>query len=76
MFELKSENLSNLGLAMGMEYTFTNWRKFFQSFDSAVEYATKDYGKELDFNSRKKNYWTSGDLGWVMYHITKVETED
>ena len=78
--ELVSENLSHLGGPMGSEYTTTNFRKFFKSVDEAKKYAEKDYKKnranpikwEVGYVQDDERI-TSGDLGFVMYEITKIE---
>ncbi len=47
MFELRSENLTQLGGRMGTERTFDNWRKFFNTIDEAKTYAEKDFGRKV-----------------------------
>lgn len=75
-YELVSENLTNLGGPMGMEYTFDNWRKSFSSLEKAKSYAEKDYKyqKERPISWQQQNdRWCSGDLSFVMYTIKEVE---
>lgn len=69
IIELESENLTNLG-HMGSETT-TNWRRFFKTVGKAKEAAEKDYGKPIKWSRGSRI--CSGDLGYVMYHITKVK---
>lgn len=85
MWELISEDLTGLGGPMGTDNTPINFRKFFKSIENAKKYAEKDYkcGKiswrvskdYVHYNSSKYSV-TSGDLGYVMYRIRKIETED
>jgi hypothetical protein len=79
MYKLISENLLNLGGAMGLQHTTTNWEKYFKNVLAAKEYAEKDYRKSC----KEKIKWskgggviTSGDLLFVMYDIEKVKVED
>ena len=72
IFQLRSENLTNLGGPMGTENTFDNFNKPFQTLESAKAYAEKDYGKPIEW-IQEKNYVRSPDLAWVMYHIKEVE---
>jgi len=81
MYELRSENLTHLGGPMGSEYTTTNWRKFFKSLDGAKECAEKDYADHkgsvpLKWTKNDKGKLSTGDLGYVMYHIKEIKTED
>lgn len=76
MYQLVSENLSNLGGRMGTEYTTVNFRKFFKTFEGAQKAAEKDYKKKIKWKKVKTGVWRSPDLAYVMYHIKLVETED
>jgi len=75
-FELRSENLTNLGGPMGSEYTYDNWSKSFSTMEKAREAAEKDYKKcrgdeAIVWTGGKKNCRTQ-DLRFVMYHIREV----
>jgi hypothetical protein len=78
-FELRSENLTNLGGPMGSEYTYDNWDKSFSTIEKAKAYAEKDYKKECNGEPEKAIKWSGGkknchtqDLRFVMYHIRCV----
>lgn len=80
LWELESEDLSNLGGPMGSEYTTTNWRKFFPTQLSARRFAEADYLKETDSPSpivwsRRRGGVSSQDLLFVMYHIRPVKVQ-
>jgi len=82
IYELESENLTKLGGPMGTERTSTNWRKFFNSIDNAKKFAQKDYNKNSKREDTKLK-WTeeedhirTDDMGFVMYYIRVVKTED
>lgn len=80
MVTLTSENLTNLGGPMGTEYTFPSWTKHFTDADKAKAFAEADYeksrGKLPPIKWKKtKGGFSSGDLGWVMYHINEVQVE-
>jgi hypothetical protein len=76
MYELVSENLSNLGGRMGTEYTTINYRKFFTTIDGAKKAAEKEYKKKIVWKADKSGeYWRSPDLAYVMYHIRTVRVE-
>lgn len=78
MYRLVSENLTNMGGPMGTEHTFPNWQKYFSTIDKAKAYAEGDYrykSKTIEWIATEKGY-RSQDLGYVMYHIDKVEMED
>ena len=76
MFKLESENLTGLGAPMGKERTWINWTKYFKSIENAKKYAQNHFGMVITWKKRSKNHISSGDLGYVMFHITKIETED
>ena len=84
MFNLTSENLTNLGGRMGTEFTFPNWSLYFHSIAAAKAHAEKDYGKKIDWERSKGptcngvpiDVACSGDLGHVMYHITEAKEVD
>lgn len=81
IYMLESENLTRG--PMGTERTSTNWKKFFKSIGDAKNYAEKDYGKEIDWSRKHSptcdgkpiDITCSGDLGYVMYHVTRVKVE-
>ena len=83
MFELESENLTQLGGRMGTETTSTNFRRFYNSIALAKKAAEKDYGQPITWDRKKGptcnlkpiDLTCSGDLGHVMYHIKKVKVE-
>lgn len=75
LFELTSENLSNVGGPMGTDYTTTNFRKFYPSAEAAKSAAEKDYGRPIKWAKKGKHGWTSGDLNYVMYDIVPVRVE-
>jgi hypothetical protein len=88
MYVLVSENLTELGGAMGTERTYENWRRHFKQLDSAKTAAQKDWdkqatgkvlaehglSKELDWIKEGSGCRTA-DLHWVMYHIKKLRVE-
>ncbi len=83
MYSLRSENLTHLGGAMGSEYTFDNYTKYFNERENASKYANKEYNKgrkkkkELGWIKTKgKEQYRTEDLGYVMYHIELVVVED
>lgn len=67
---------------MGTEYTFANWTKYFNNLSAAKKHCLKDYeshrGESLyPFKwIRENNEIRSPDLGFVMYRIKKIKTED
>ena len=74
VFELTSENLTNLGGPMGSEYTYDNWRKHFNTIEKAKAYAEKDYGKTLKWiEENGDNICRTEDLNYVMYHIKQLK---
>jgi hypothetical protein len=77
MLMLISTNLSGLGGRMGTESAHTNFRKFFNHMVNAMEFAQKDFkhGK-INWRECGRGKYTSGDLGYVMYTIKEIETED
>lgn len=75
LYELVSENLTGLGGPMDSEHTWTNWRKYCKDIKQAKELAQKDYGDEKIEWIRTKTGLRSPDLGYVMYHINRIQTE-
>ena len=76
MYCLISEDLRGLGGPMGTESTAINFEKYFNYLDNAKDYAQRDYKQRPIQWKRNKTTYSSGDLGFVMYTITRVETED
>ena len=77
MYTLISENLTNLGGPMGSEYTFDNYRKSFLKLETAINFAEKEYGKEIIWKKDDKTgELCSGDLSYVMYTIKPIKFED
>ena len=81
IYELQSENLTNLGGMMGTEYTYDNYRKYFTSIKAAKSYANKEFEKKASDYTRfrwkklSNGIITSGDRGYVMYNIREVKIE-
>jgi hypothetical protein len=77
IFELVSENLSNLGGQSGTEYTYANWHKYFTSIKKAKDFAQSDYKgkKRIGWKKSDTNSYCSGDLLYVMYHINPLKIE-
>lgn len=78
VYGLLSENMSGLG-TMGSSPT-ENWRRYFRSIRGAKDAADIDYRKHGRFSGIKwcrdgRNGWSSGDLSFVMYGITKLKVE-
>lgn len=82
MYRVVSENLTGLGGSMGTERTWNNWSKYFKTLKSAKEYALNDYRAERKDPSATLEWMRSGsgirtkDLGFVMYYISKIKTQD
>jgi len=75
MYCLIAENLSNLGNSMETEYVSINFTKYFLELKNAKEYAEKDYGKGIKWETVKDEV-RSPDLGFVLYRIRKIFIED
>ena len=76
MYQLISENLTNLGGPMGSEYTYDNYRKSFLKLSNAKKYAEKEYGSEIEWIEKKNGGLRSPDLSYVMYHIEEIKFID
>ena len=77
MFVLTSENLTCLGGPMGTERTFNNYEKYFNDLCNAMAYAEKEYGKRLEWiQEKEKHLLRTKDLGYVMYYVHEMKTED
>lgn len=74
MFCLESEDLTGLGGPMGTEQTSTNFRLYFKTLEDAKAHAEKNYKATIKWN-KKDGEWSSGDLSYVMYHITKIKLQ-
>lgn len=68
IYQLTSEDLSDVGRQGGSSQMRFN--KFFTTVEFAKEFAERDYGKPINWKGN-----ISGDLGWVMYKIAKIEIE-
>jgi hypothetical protein len=82
MYELKSIDMRDAGLAMGFASTHTNFRKYFTTLEEAKEYALGDYRTQVK-NPDASFPWTyvkggahSPDLRFVMYEIKELVPED
>lgn len=75
MYQLISENLTNLGGPMGTEYTTYSNEGHFRKASNARAKAEKEYGRPIEWKA-VKNGWRSPDLGHVMYHIKEVKFKD
>lgn len=89
VFMLVASDLSQLGGPMGTERVSTLFRSFHRSQDGAKARAVSHYNsrrrsqidqeiswREIRVSSNGNMGITSGDLGWVMYDIRKVDIED
>lgn len=81
-FEVRSENLTNLGGPMGSEYVFDNWSKSVSTLEKAKALVEKDYKKECNGEPEKLIKWErrgkttrTQDLRFVMYYIREVTVE-
>ena len=74
MYSLTNEDLTHLGLPMGMEYTEARWTKYYTTSLLAKKAAEKEYGKRIDWHKEGDGF-RSPDLGHTMYHIRKVVPE-
>ena len=75
MYQIISENLTNLGGPMGSEYTTNNWIKHAKSLKKAKKFCEKDCGEKIKWIKTKKGL-RSPDLGYVMYHIKEIKMID
>lgn len=76
IYSLESEDLRNVGAAMGLQSTSTNWIKYFPDLKSAKAFAEKDYDENDKLKWIKEGRGLrSEDLGYVMYHIQPIYTE-
>jgi hypothetical protein len=83
-FEVRSENLTNLGGPMGSESVHDNWRRSVSTFKKARAIVEQDYKKECGGKPEKVIVWTwddaekiirTQDLRFVMYYIREVTVE-
>jgi hypothetical protein len=82
VYELVSDNITNVGGPMGNNASSENWSKLFEKLKVAKEYAEQDYRLEAvrtGKDNREKimwrgdsETWCSQDLGFVQYIIKKV----
>lgn len=78
MYRVYAEDLSLLGGPMGSEPPALPklFDTFYKSLAHAKEHAENHFGKAIGWNTKPSGSMNSGDLGWVMYHIEPVQTED
>lgn len=81
MWVLINEDLTHLGGPMGTEYTTTRWRKCYNDIDAAKAAAQEDYepnhfGPLRWIKDGDQGAIRTNDLGYVMYYIKPVKTED
>lgn len=74
MWKLESENLSNVGGPMWNQKTWLNYTKIFSSSEKAKAYAESEIGRKLAWLDNG-TYESSGDLGYVMYRVRKIEVD-
>lgn len=75
MYQLTSEDLSNLGGPMGSESTTYSDMGHYNELKNAKAAAEKEYGKPIKW-IRNGTGFRSPDLRYVMYRIKKVEVKD
>lgn len=76
LYELVSEDISQVGGPMGMVSTSTNFRKLFGNLRAAKTFAEKDYNQSrgpIEWTLDRYKQWHSQDLGYVMYWIRPVK---
>jgi hypothetical protein len=78
IYALTSEDLTHLGLCMGMEHTIIRWTKYFHTIDGCKNYAQNDF-KPNAFCKIKTIEWEkteygfkSQDLSHTQYYIDKI----
>ena len=76
MYKLTSENLTNVGGPMGNNFSWANWSKYFKRLKNAKVYAEEDYGEPLKWKKFRVRTLSTKDLGYVMYFIEEIKTED
>ena len=69
VYKVLSEDLTKLG-AMGSRVEI-NWVRLAKDLRTAKKLAEDDYGKKLVWTKEDDGYYTSSDLGYVMYTLTK-----
>lgn len=81
IYALTSEDLTNLGSCMGMEYTTIRWTKYFYTIDECMKYAQNDF-KPNKFCKTKTIEWEktesgfkSQDLSHTVYYIDKISAK-
>lgn len=76
---LENEDITNVGGPMGSS-TSTRYRKYFKDLANAKSHAVREYvvktGNPAFKWKRGNGQWSSPDLGYVMYTISKIEWED
>ena len=68
VYKVLSEDLRTLG-HMGSSPGF-NWEKLAKDLKTAKKLAEDDYGEKIKW-SKEDNYYSSGDLRFVMYTVWK-----
>lgn len=68
VYKVRSDDLAQLG-AMGSS-PGVNWTRLAKDLKTAKKLAEDDYLNKIKW-SKQGNYWTSGDLRYVMYTIHK-----
>lgn len=70
VYELVIEDMTTLG-AMGSSPTVKSSVPY-GTLKKAQDVAVNDYGDKITW-SQERNYWSSGDLSYVMYTIYKTK---
>ena len=68
VYKVRSDDLTQLG-AMGSSPGI-NWTRLAKDLKTAKKLAEDDYLNKIKW-SKQSDYWTSGDLRYVMYTIHK-----
>jgi hypothetical protein len=74
MYHLYAEDLSQLGTpGAEMPRLIDN---YYKSIAHAMEQAEEHFGARIVWKPKPNGSMSSGDLGWVMYHIKYIHPED
>lgn len=73
VYQLTSENLSNVGSFMG-SVSSINYQKLFTNPTKAKSFADNEYGKPLIWLQCSAG-WRTKDLGHVMYYVKPVNVD-
>ena len=71
VYRLLVEDMTTLG-AMGSSPT-TISRDLYSTSEKARAAAAEHYDNEIAWTRIRTNYWSSGDLRYVMYSVTGIE---